>query len=152
MTKHLLLHINPGLDPTKKSQKISGLLSKFSVFGYCNPSKNYWLLFSEIWPASYTKKLDPIFSDLSKKLRVRNFQIYLKKIGSEFFLLVGLSPFILHKKNSLALRSLFMRMYIPKLGMVKRDSVYISMNVQMYQSSLHGVQPCIYRPFDMTLY
>ena len=49
----------PGLNPTnKKSQKISGIQIRFLNFGNCDPIKNSWILFSEIWPASYTKKFD----------------------------------------------------------------------------------------------
>ena len=69
------------LNPTnKKVRNFSGFLTKFSVFGYCDPTKNSWILFSEIWPASCTKKLDPIFFGfIQKNLRVQNFQIYPEK-------------------------------------------------------------------------
>ena len=83
----------PGLNPTnKKVRKISGFLTKFSDFGYCDPTKNSWILFSEIWPASCTKKLDPIFFRfIQKKFRVPNFQIYPeKKLDPRFF--VGSVP------------------------------------------------------------
>ena len=71
----------PGLNPTnKKSQKNSGFLTQFLDFGYCDLTKNSWILFSEIWPASCTKKLDPIFFRfIQKNLRVQNFQIYPEK-------------------------------------------------------------------------
>ena len=84
----------PGLNPTnKKVRKISGFLTKFSDFGYCDPTKNSWILFLEFWPASCTKKLDPIFFRfIQKNLRVQNFQIYPEKNWIVEFLLVGLSP------------------------------------------------------------
>ena len=69
--------LNPA---NKKVRNFFGFLTKFSVFGYCDPTKNSWILFPEIWPASCTKKLDPIFLGfIQKNLRVQNFQIYPKK-------------------------------------------------------------------------
>ena len=57
------------------NQQKSGFVTKFSDFGKCEPTKNSWILFSEIWPASGTKILDPIF-----------FWIYPKKIQDSKFL------------------------------------------------------------------
>ena len=74
--------------PTKKVRKISGYLAKSLVFRYCDPTKNYWILFSEIWPASCIKKLDPIFFGfIQKKWGFKIFR-FIQKIGSEFFLFV----------------------------------------------------------------
>ena len=83
----------PGLNPTnkeiqKKFRKISGFLTKFLDFGYCDPTKNSWILFSKIWPAICTKKLDPIFFRfIQKKIEGSKFSdLSEKKIGSEIFL------------------------------------------------------------------
>ena len=80
--KNYLLDVldTQGLILPKKVKKNSGFLTQFLDFGYCDPTKNYWILFSEIWPASCTKKLDPIFFRfIQKNLRVQNFQIYPEK-------------------------------------------------------------------------
>ena len=62
------------------------------VFGYCVPTKIFWILFSEIWAVSCTEKLDPIFSDLSKKnCGFKMFRFIRKKNWILEFLLVGLS-------------------------------------------------------------
>ena len=73
--------------PTKKVRKIyrhsDPILDFWKIlpnFSNCDPIKNSWILFSEIWLASCTKKLEPIFrgifsikfdgskfSDISKK-------------------------------------------------------------------------------------
>ena len=54
--------------PTKKIWKIFRIRIRFLIFGKFYPIKNSWILFSEIWPASCTKKSDLIFSDFSKKI------------------------------------------------------------------------------------
>ena len=71
----------PRLNPTnKKSQKILWISDQIFGFWILWSYQNSWILFSEIWPASCTKKLDPIFFRfIQKNLRVQNFQIYPEK-------------------------------------------------------------------------
>ena len=76
--------------PTKKVRKISGFLTKFSVFGYLNPTKNSWILFSEIWPTSCTKNWIQFFIFIQKNWEFKML-IYPKNWIWDF-LLVGLSP------------------------------------------------------------
>ena len=79
--------------PTKKVRKISGIRIRFLNFGNWDPAKKFWIWFSEIWPASCTKKSDPNFSDLSKKIWVLQiFRFILKKNWIWEFLLVESSP------------------------------------------------------------
>ena len=87
-----------GLNPTnKKSQKndwisdhILGFHISLSNFSNCDPTKNYWTLFLKMWPASCTKKSNPIF--FSKKFGGSKFSDLLKKNWILDFLLVGLTP------------------------------------------------------------
>ena len=62
--------------PTKKVRKISGFLTKFSDFGYCEPTKNFWIFFQKSGLLAAPKNW------------IQFFEIYLEKD----FSLVGSSP------------------------------------------------------------